>query len=283
MSETNTSASCTSTNVTATEEKNAPMLAKVVKKFNKNELIEFLRKQKDLELDDDDLEIIKKRKMASHDFLKKTKEKFMKDGLESGPASRLADFAKELEDVKIDDNDEELEQCITEIKHKIGIVGSATASNEAVLDDNEAIGRVDYTIKKIINVINEKLIAITQGKQKDLAAGFMQNIMQLESSYHTNTRKRKASMAFDDGFDYLYRIVTTASDWYFIIYTPERIYRLKTEYHVVLAEDILENDADLRRDVKKVIEVIIGMLKDRVEADDAPDSKRARMKKFIKE
>ncbi|RIA95063.1 hypothetical protein C1645_803208 [Glomus cerebriforme] len=32
--------------------------------------------------------------------------------------------------------------------------------------------------------------------------------MQLESSHHTNTRKRKASEAFDD-FDYLYGIVTT--------------------------------------------------------------------------
>ncbi|CAB4416643.1 unnamed protein product [Rhizophagus irregularis] len=36
--------------------------------------------------------------------------------------------------------------------------------------------------------------------------------MQLESSHHTNTRKRKASVAFDDEFDYLYGIVTTASD-----------------------------------------------------------------------
>lgn len=39
-------------------------------------------------------------------------------------------------------------------------------------------------------------------------AGFVQNVMQLESSHHTNTRKRKASEAFDD-FDYLYGIVTT--------------------------------------------------------------------------
>ena len=42
-------------------------------------------------------------------------------------------------------------------------------------------------------------------------------------------------------------------------------------------------DAELRRDVKKVMEVIVGLLKDRVEVDDSSDSKRARMKKFIKE
>ena len=35
------------------------------------------------------------------------------------------------------------------------------------------------------------------------------NIMQLESFYHTNKRKRKASEAFDDDFDYLYEIITT--------------------------------------------------------------------------
>ena len=37
----------------------------------------------------------------------------------------------------------------------------------------------------------------------------MQNVMQLKSSYHMNKRKRKASEAFEDDFDYLYGIVTT--------------------------------------------------------------------------
>ena len=86
----------TSNSSTATEEKNAPTLAEVVRKYNKDELIEFLRKEKDLELDEDDLEIIKDQKIAGRDFLRKTEEKLMKDGLKSGPASRLADFAKEL-------------------------------------------------------------------------------------------------------------------------------------------------------------------------------------------
>ncbi len=43
----------------------------------------------------------------------------------------------------------------------------------------KASGRVNYAIKKVIDVINKKLIAITERKQKDLVAGFMQNIMQL--------------------------------------------------------------------------------------------------------
>ena len=74
-----------------------------------------------------------------------------------------------------------------------------------------------------------------------------------------------------------------ASDWYFLMYTPERIYCSKDDYHIVLTENIMKDDAELRRGVKKVMEVIVGLLKDRVEVGDSPDSKRSRMKKFIKE
>jgi hypothetical protein len=74
-----------------------------------------------------------------------------------------------------------------------------------------------------------------------------------------------------------------ASDWYFLMYTPERIYCSKDNYHIVLTEKIMKNDAELRRGVRKIMEVIVGLLKDRVEVDDSPDSKRARTKKFIKE
>ncbi|POG62850.1 hypothetical protein GLOIN_2v1691758 [Rhizophagus irregularis DAOM 181602=DAOM 197198] len=78
----------------------------------------------------------------------------------------------------------------------------------------------------------------------------MQNVMQLESSYHTNKRKRKASEAFDDDFNYLYGIVTTATDWYLIMYTPKRIYCTKADYHIDLTEDILDDDAKLCQGAK---------------------------------
>ena len=67
------------------------------------------------------------------------------------------------------------------------------------------------------------------------------------------------------------------------MYTPERIYCTKADYHIALTEDVLVDDVELRRGVKKVMEVIVGLLKDRVEVGDSPDSKRARTKKFIKE
>jgi hypothetical protein len=51
-----------------------------------------LRKEKDLELDDDDLEIIRKQKINGRGFLKLTEGKLRSIGL---PASRLAEFANE--------------------------------------------------------------------------------------------------------------------------------------------------------------------------------------------
>ncbi|CAG8591167.1 10047_t:CDS:2 [Ambispora gerdemannii] len=56
-----------STSTSETEEQ-ISTLADVVKKYKTNELIEFLRRQEDLELDDDDLKIICKRKITGHAF-----------------------------------------------------------------------------------------------------------------------------------------------------------------------------------------------------------------------
>jgi len=95
VSETNTPAS-TSTSVTTTEEKNAPTLAEVVRKYKTKELIDFLRKEDDLELVQEDYDIIEKERITGRAFLKITEEKLRSYGMPGGPASDLADFAKEL-------------------------------------------------------------------------------------------------------------------------------------------------------------------------------------------
>ncbi|GBC10467.1 hypothetical protein RclHR1_09650009 [Rhizophagus clarus] len=60
----------TSTTVTGNE---MFSLADEIKKYKMKELIDFLRKKKDLGLDDDDLEIFRKRKIAGRTFLKMDK------------------------------------------------------------------------------------------------------------------------------------------------------------------------------------------------------------------
>ena len=60
-----------------------------------------MSKEEDLELDDDDLEIIRKQKLKGRTFLKITKEELQGIGLTLGPAKDLADFAKECKDKKL--------------------------------------------------------------------------------------------------------------------------------------------------------------------------------------
>src|SRR5436190_12168383 len=82
----------------ATTENESLTLAEEVKKYKTEVLIEFLGKEEDLELDEEDLEIIRKEKVNGRDFLKMTKQDFRDFGVKGGPALRLADFAKECKE-----------------------------------------------------------------------------------------------------------------------------------------------------------------------------------------
>ncbi|PKY39281.1 hypothetical protein RhiirA4_393253 [Rhizophagus irregularis] len=78
-------------------------------------------------------------------------------------------------------------------------------------------------------------------------------------------RKRKADEAFDPpDYDYVYGIVSTGTDWYFILHSTEGIYSTsRTEYRISLTEDALEDPNESRKNVKRILEVIVGLLKDR--------------------
>jgi len=47
------------------------------------------------------------------------------------------------------------------------------------------------------------------------------------------------------------------------MYTPKRVYCSKADYHIDLTDNALLDDTELKRGVKKVMEVIVGLLKDR--------------------
>ena len=84
----------------------------------------------------------------------------------------------------------------------------------------ESTGRVDYAIKAL-----EELLCITEGKLHQVVMGFAQNLIQCESALQVNrkNRKRKSGEAFGEDFDYIYGIVTTASEWYFFLFTSDGI------------------------------------------------------------
>ena len=99
MSETSTPYTPASTSTTVAGNETVS-LADDIKKYKTEALIDFLRKEEDLELDDDDLEILRKQKVNGRDFLKVTEEKLRSVGLGLGPTTRLADFAKECKEKK---------------------------------------------------------------------------------------------------------------------------------------------------------------------------------------
>ncbi|PKY35103.1 hypothetical protein RhiirB3_455480 [Rhizophagus irregularis] len=203
---------------------------------------------------------------------------------------------------EINDDDKAFGHCMDDIILKLSNVESMTDANEATrcefisailhasiaiaknltsqdifivlqkdISGEDATGRVDYTIKSL-----EEFLCITEGNH---------NLAQLESAFQTNKKKRTADQAFnEDYFDYLYGIVTTGAEWHFIIYTHDGIYCTSgSEYQINLTKSaIKENPELLRSNVKRVIGIIVGLLKDRVSIDSSPASKRARIKKIIK-
>ncbi|CAG8780425.1 13165_t:CDS:2, partial [Racocetra fulgida] len=220
-----------------------------VRKYDNKQLIKFLSENKgDLQLDDTHIEILRKEEVTGRVFLNSTKQDFIDNGLKSGPAKRLADFVKEVKEKKL----KNFSSCKTkqEVKEKIELYGPASELNEA------EPGRVDYAVKVKDNTGNDELIAITEAKQSDILMGFGQNVLQLNASHHKNSKKRNAEAFGKDAFDYLYGIVTT-----------ERFYRIENEYSIRINRDALEDDSELCKDVKKVVQVLVSLLKDRVEVD----------------
>ncbi|CAH1767825.1 10263_t:CDS:2 [Entrophospora sp. SA101] len=202
---------------------------------------------------------------------------------------------------KIDENDEILELCMTLIKTKLPILETLLADDnererceyvESVLDSaihivrritgkkvtrhpqmevtgEDNTGRVDYAIRHL-----SELICITEGKFWNITEGFVQNLLQLQSSSQTN--KRSIDTAFGEK-NYIYGIVTTAEVWYFLKYTNTGIFctsrnPLKVEFNESALEDLNE-ELSLRNHVKIVLEVIVGLLIDKLGTVEPPVKK----------
>ncbi|PKY35167.1 hypothetical protein RhiirB3_455611 [Rhizophagus irregularis] len=206
-----------------------------------------------------------------------------------GPVKRLADFAKECKDkkskafssyrslkevlkkfdidgngigtirqfppvtYKLEDEEEELQQCIKEIKRKITDKELTLAPQLEVVGE-ESTGRVDYAIKAL-----EELLCITEGKLHQVVMGFAQNLIQCESALQVNKnkRKRKSGEAFG--------MTTTISIG--SLQQPRNgisSFLPRTEYYAQSAlEEGSEEEKELHKNVKRVMEVIVGLLKDR--------------------
>ena len=73
-----------------------------------------------------------------------------------------------------------------------------------------------------------------------------------------------------------------ATDWYFILHSTEAIYcTSKTEYCISLTEDALKDLTKLHKNVKKILEIIVSLLKDRISASEEPANKKCRVEEII--
>ncbi len=141
-------------------------------------------------------------------------------------------------------------------------------------------GHVDYVIKNV-----EELLCITEGKQEAIQAGFAQNLVQLESSYKVNKKKCTIDETFGD-YDYLYGIVSTATEWYFILYSTNGIAcTSRSPYNIRFIEAALvknsKEEKELHENVKKIVEIIVGLLKDRVEVENISAKKKSRIDQIL--
>ncbi|CAG8679033.1 4073_t:CDS:10 [Funneliformis mosseae] len=130
----------------------------------------------------------------------------------------------------IDENDEDLKECVKLIKSKLSVLKS-------LLPTDAERERCEY-VECFLD------IAIIIARKN----------------------KRSADVAFKE--DYIYGIVTTAELWYFLKYNSEGIFYtgknpLRVEFNESALEDSNE-ELNLRNNVRKVLEVIVGLLIDKV-------------------
>ena len=84
----------------------------------------------------------------------------------------------------------------------------------------------------------------------------------------------------------LIAVCTTARDWHFLLYTPGKISQgSKLPFSIEFSEDALNKNSEeyqtLHNGVKKVLDVVVGLLKDRACAeDDFPSKKKARIEEY---
>ncbi|RHZ44027.1 hypothetical protein Glove_772g21 [Diversispora epigaea] len=160
----------------------------------------------------------------------------------------------------IQDSTNEATRCvfITSILNASIAITRKLTNNEKIYiayqDDvsgEDSSGCVDYSIKGY-----EDLICIAKGKPRNVEIGYFQNIKQLESASHMNKKKRTADQAFQNDKDYLYGIVSTATEWHFIKLATEGLYcTSKSEYRINLSKTALKEDLE---SIRKGVKIVIG-------------------------
>lgn len=179
-----------------------------------------------------------KKLRAFSDFKTKDDQKSVLNKYGVAKIYDLPPFKPEM--VKIEDNNINFQRCLDTIKSRIDNLGPLIAHKEVVhskyvdliLQESlqiakqltkkpirlypeleiigiEASGDVDYAFRlsKMMSNLKE-LVCITETKRDKEDIGIIQNIVQLESAFHSNKRQKGDSYE-EDYYDYIYSIMTT--------------------------------------------------------------------------
>ncbi|PKY49519.1 hypothetical protein RhiirA4_465551 [Rhizophagus irregularis] len=244
-------------------------------KYDTESLIEFLRNN--IQIKEEYFDILRDQEITGSIFFKITEETFRSYGLKGGPAKILIEFAKDCMEKKkrpfssyktftdlssvlskfniygsslsavpqftpsslsLTNDDDELQQC------NLRNLGTLIPdSNEAMR--NEYISAILHAAIHIARRETDKEISLLSQLQ---IVGFIQNVIQCESALQTNRKKRKAGVAFG--------IANT-----FMVSLQQQ-------------QQQIEEESDLKKKVKQVLEIIAGLLKDRLENEKSTIKKQ---------
>ncbi|EXX58868.1 hypothetical protein RirG_193920 [Rhizophagus irregularis DAOM 197198w] len=170
----------------------------------------------------------------------------------------------------VDSNEAMRCEYISTILHTaVSILGGLVILPQMNVSGEESSGRVDYAIKKILDDLLEEIICITEGKRNQPGKVWHKIQCNVKVRAKYAQEKRTADEAFEE-YEYHHN-------------STEAIYcTSKTEYRISLTEDTLKDSTDLRKNVKRILEVIVGLLKDRVSASEEPANKKRRVEEIIK-
>ncbi|GBC19412.2 hypothetical protein GLOIN_2v1557277 [Rhizophagus irregularis DAOM 181602=DAOM 197198] len=222
---------------------------------------------KDLGLSELALKILENEEINGRTFFKVTKEKLECHGMKLGPVTALVDFAKEYKEKKLRSfSSYKTKKELNEMLCKYGIVSGDITCIPQFIPPTHTINESTPKFKLCIDNILRRI--------KNM--GPVMNIIM-------NKKKWKVDEAFDPDYDYVYGIVSTETDWYFILHSTEGIYSTsRTEYRISLTENALKDDTELRKNVKRVLEVIVGLLKDRAVGSEELATKKRHIKEIVK-
>src|SRR5579859_160505 len=123
MSETSTPYTPASTSTTVAGNETVS-LADEIKKYDTAKLIDFLKSQENLGLNEPAIKILENEEVNGRAFINITEEKLRSYGMKGGPASNIAVFAKECKEKKL--RAFSIYRSLKEVLTKYGIGGNGT-------------------------------------------------------------------------------------------------------------------------------------------------------------